>query len=111
MKFLSVKRVVSSFVTVLALVAVSFTGIATVWAADHGRLVGEDPRRDVPVVLDGEVGAHAQIGNRIFVGGDFQQVRRPNGTTITQPNIFAYDINTGLLDESCLLYTSDAADE
>ena len=94
------KPVVSSFVTVLALVAVSFTGIATVWAADHGRLVGEDPRRDVPVVLDGEVGAHAQIGNRIFVGGDFQQVRRPNGTTITQPNIFAYDINTGLLDES-----------
>ena len=100
MKFLWKKHVVSSFVTVLALFAVSLIGIATVGAADHGQLVGEDPRRDVPVVLDGEVRAHAQIGNRIFVGGDFQQVRRPNGTTITQPNIFAYNINTGLLDES-----------
>jgi len=54
----------------------------------------------VPVVLDGDVRAHAQIGDRIFVGGQFQQVQRPDGTTITQPNIFAYNINTGLLDES-----------
>ena len=87
------KHVVSSFVSVLTLFAVSFIPISTVGAADHGRLVGEDPRADVPVILDGEVRAHAQIGNRIFVGGDFQQVRRPNGTTITQPNIFAYDLS------------------
>jgi len=100
MKFFWEKQVVNSFVSVLTLFAVSFVSISTVGAADHGRLVGEDPRRDVPVVLDGEVRAHAQIGNRIFVGGDFRQVRRPNGTTITQPNIFAYDINTGLLDEN-----------
>ena len=100
MKFFWEKQVVNSFVSVLTLLAVSFVSISTVGAADHGRLVGEDPRRDVPVVLDGEVRAHAQIGNRIFVGGDFRQVRRPNGTTITQPNIFAYDINTGLLDEN-----------
>ena len=77
-------------------------GIATVGAADHGgQLVGEVPRRDVPVVLDGEVRAHAQIGDRIFVGGEFQQVQLPDGITIIeQPNIFAYDINTGLLDEN-----------
>ena len=114
MKFLWKKYVVSSFVTVLTLFAVSFTGIAPVGAADHGgQLVVEAPRRDVPVVLDGTVRAHALIGDRIFVGGDFQQVERPDGTIIDQPNIFAYDINTGLLDENfrpvvnnCLLYTS-----
>ena len=127
MKFLWKKHIVSSFVTVLALFAVSFTGITPVGAADHGgQLVVEAPRRDVPVVLDGSVRAHAQIGDRIFVGGEFQQVQRPDGTTITQSNIFAYDINTGLLDENfrpdvnnavwalevnprgdaCLLYTS-----
>ena len=113
MKFLWKKLVVSSFVTVLALFAASFMGIAPVGAAEHGQLVGESPRRNLPIVLDGEVRAHALIGDRVFVGGEFQQVQRPDGTTITQPNIFAYDINTGLLDENfrpvvnnCLLYTS-----
>ena len=102
MKFLWKKLVITSFVTVLSLFVASFMGIATVGAADHGQLVVEVPRRDVPVVLDGAVHAHAQIGNRIFVGGEFQQVQRPDGNTIDQPNIFAYDINTGLLDESFL---------
>ena len=100
MKFLWKKHVVSSFVAVLALFAASFMGIAPVGAADHGQLVGESPRRNLPIVLDGEVRAHALIGDRIFVGGQFQQVQRPDGTTITQPNIFAYNINTGLLDEN-----------
>ena len=100
MKFLWKKHAVSSFVTVLALFAATFIGIAPVGAADHGELVVESPRRDVPIVLDGDVRAHAQIGDRIFVGGNFQQVQRPDGTIITQPNIFAYNINT------CLLYTS-----
>ena len=78
---------VSSFVTVLVLFAASFMGIVPVGAADHGQLVEESPRRDVPVVLDGSVRAHAQIGDRIFVGGEFQQVQRPDGTTIDQPYI------------------------
>ena len=93
MKFLWKKHVVSRFVTVLALFAASFMGTGSVGAADHGQLVEEFPRRDVPVVLDGAVRAHAQIGDRIFVGGQFQQVQRPDGTTIDQPNIFAYDLS------------------
>ena len=100
MKFLWKKLVVTSFVTVLALFAVSFVGIAPVGAADHGQLVGESPRRNLPIVLDGEVRAHALIGDRVFVGGEFQQVQRPDGSIIDQPNIFAYNINTGLLDEN-----------
>jgi len=92
MKFFWEKHVVSSFVSVLTLFALSFISISTVGAADHGQLVGENPRSDVPVVLDGDVRAHAQIGNRIFVGGNFQQVRRPNGTTIFRPAV-----NNGVL--------------
>ena len=61
MKFYGKSMSVSSFVTVLVLFAASFMGIAPVGAADHGQLVEESPRRDVPVVLDGEVRAHAQI--------------------------------------------------
>ena len=37
MKFLAKKHVVSSFVTVLALFAASFMGMAPVGAADHGQ--------------------------------------------------------------------------
>ena len=65
---------------------------------NQGQVVPEAPRRDVPVVLDGRVIAHAQVGDRIFVGGDFQQVEQIDGTIITQPFLFAYNINTGLVD-------------
>ena len=64
----------------------------------QGQLVPESPRRDLPVVLDGRVLAHAQVGDRVFVGGDFQQVQLTDGSVIDQPFIFAYDIDTGLLD-------------
>ena len=64
----------------------------------QGRIVPSLPRANTPVVLDGKVLAHAQVGDRIFVGGDFQQVRLLNGTVITQPFLFAYDIDTGELD-------------
>jgi len=65
---------------------------------NQGAVVPEAVRRDVPVVLDGEVRAHAKVGDRIFVGGDFQEVELPDGTVITQPYLFAYDVNTGVLD-------------
>ena len=69
-------------------------------ATNHGQLVPEAVRRDVPVVLDGEVRAHAQVGDRIFVGGDFQQVELIDGSVIDQAHIFAYDINTGEVDQN-----------
>ncbi len=64
----------------------------------NGEVVPEFPRRDVPAVADGRVFAHAQVGNRIFVGGDFQQVRLSDGTIVDQPYLFAYDINSGQFD-------------
>lgn len=67
-------------------------------AVTHGELVPELARRELPVTVDGRVRAHAQVGNRIFVGGDFTQVSLPDGTIIDQAYIYAYDINTGAFD-------------
>ena len=64
----------------------------------HGQLVPELARRELPVALDGSVVAHAQVGNRIFVGGDFTQVLLQDGTILDQAYIYAYDINTGQFD-------------
>ncbi len=56
-------------------------------------------RIDAPVVLDGRVLAVTQIGSRIVVGGEFTQVEdRATGAIIDQPNLFAYDVDTGLFD-------------
>jgi len=84
-------------VVLATLSALAFSG-GSANALVQGQLVPETPRRDVPVVLDGRVLAHAKVGDRIFVGGDFQQVQLPNGTVITQPFLFAYDVDTGELD-------------
>ena len=64
----------------------------------QGQLVPETARRNLPVVLDGRVLAHAQVGDRIFVAGDFQQVELTNGSVIAQPYLFAYDVDTGIVD-------------
>ncbi|MFT7474690.1 MAG: hypothetical protein ACI81L_001619 [Verrucomicrobiales bacterium] len=82
----------------IALVLASGAQSAEAAGVVHGQVVPEAPRRDVPIVLDGKVLAHAKVGNRVFVGGDFQQVQLIDGTVITQPHLFAYDIDTGVLD-------------
>ena len=52
----------------------------------------------LPNVLDGRVLAFAQMGTRIVVGGSFTKFKLPNGTTVTQPRLFAYDFATGTYD-------------
>ena len=84
----------------LAFTFLGLTGTPLGAQVPHNDTVPEMPRRNTPVVLDGTVFAHAQVGNRIFVGGNFQRVQRPNGTIIDQAYIFAYDIDTGLIDEN-----------
>ena len=67
---------------------------------NQGEVVPEVPRNDLPVVTNGTVFAHAQVGNRIFVGGSFTQVEQIDGTVIDQANVFAYDINSGQIDQN-----------
>ncbi|NNC81849.1 MAG: hypothetical protein HKN94_17035 [Acidimicrobiales bacterium] len=97
------RNAIGRLVVVLAMcgvAAIIASDAAPADAANHGTLVGEVPRLDLPVVLDGNVRAHAQVGSRIFVGGDFQQIELPDGTVVTQPYIFAYHIDTGAFDTS-----------
>lgn len=65
---------------------------------NQGVVVPETPRRDLPVIVDGRALTHAKVGDRVFVGGDFTQVQQIDGTIIDQAFLFAYDINTGLVD-------------
>ena len=85
---------------VVVLTSTATTADASAAGVNQGQVVPEQPRRDLPVVTDGRVLAHAQVGDRIFVGGDFTQVRQTNGTTISQAYLFAYNINTGELDQN-----------
>ena len=72
------------------------TETASAANVDHDQLVPEAPRRDVPIVLDGDVWKSVQFNDRIIVAGDFQQVETSRGgPVINRPYIFAYDINTG----------------
>ena len=78
------------------------TNTAQAAGVNQGELVPETPRINLPVALDGRALAHAQVGDRIFVGGDFTQVQLPDGTVLDQPYIYAYDIDTGELDPNFL---------
>ncbi len=64
-------------------------------ASAHLTTVPENPRRNLPVVLDGTVYDMTQVGNRVYVVGNFQEIQLPDGTVITQPHFFAYDLDDG----------------
>jgi hypothetical protein len=49
-------------------------------------------------VCDGTVYATAQIGNRIYIGGDFQRVGTSCGNAVTRPYLIAVDATSGALD-------------
>src|SRR4029077_17574706 len=54
-----------------------------------------------PHVLDGEVRALAQVGNRMFVGGLFTQVRDAGQQAPSQrPYLFSFASQTGAIDTS-----------
>jgi hypothetical protein len=63
-----------------------------------GTLVSANPSDLTPHARDGEVRAFAQIGNTIFVGGTFTQVRTAAvATWIGRGYLFAYDRTSGNL--------------
>ncbi len=66
----------------------------------HDQLVSAQPTTTTPHVLDGEVFAVAEVGNRIVLGGSFTQARNASGTTatVTRNRILAFDKTTGQLD-------------
>lgn len=75
---------------------------APVGAADgasHDVLVSTNPADRTPHVLDGEVKAVAEVGNKVIVGGKFTRVKKFSRPDVyTRVGIFAYDKVTGDID-------------
>lgn len=85
---------------VAAVIAVGFfasmTGSADAGSvAPHAQVAPLLPRTDTPVILDGHVNANVQFGDLVVVGGEFTQVRLPDGTIVDRANLIAYDLETG----------------
>jgi trimeric autotransporter adhesin len=64
----------------------------------RGQLVPVIPKRGGAQIVDGLVEAGDHVGNRIIVGGTFTTVRLPDGSTVRQPNLAAFDADTGAFD-------------
>jgi Domain of unknown function (DUF5122) beta-propeller len=72
--------------------------VATASAAPpgHTTTVSETPRGNTPEFLDNEVRGLLQVGDTVIIGGSYTQVRSA-GVTYNQPNLSAYNVNTGNL--------------
>ena len=69
--------------------------------AAHDTLVSADPADATPHVVDGKVDAILPMGNRIYVGGSFTQVRNANESrVIIRRGLFALDPATNKVDET-----------
>jgi trimeric autotransporter adhesin len=64
----------------------------------RGLLVPVIPERGGAQVVDGMVEAGDHVGSRIIVGGTFTTIRLPDGSLVNQPNLAAFDANTGAFD-------------
>jgi hypothetical protein len=69
--------------------------------AAHDTTVSADPADSTPHVVDGKVDAILPMGNRIYVGGSFTQVRNANESrVIARRGLFAVDPATNKVDET-----------
>jgi len=94
-------RIVRAALLLVALftAALIATNVGTGRAAAAGTDLPETPRSDTPIATNGRAYAGMQVGSRILVGGSFSQVEPQSGqTAISQPYLFIYDVDTGLLD-------------
>ncbi|RAO60988.1 hypothetical protein PSN01_01970 [Micromonospora saelicesensis] len=66
-------------------------------------LVSANPADSTPHARDGETRAFAQVGNTVFVGGSFTQLRQTASSAwVTQRYLFAYDRTTGTMSTTFL---------
>ncbi|MGI5225878.1 PKD domain-containing protein [Actinoallomurus sp. CA-142502] len=64
-------------------------------------IVSADPANFTPNLVDGDVQSVVQIGSRIFIGGNFTQVKEAGSdTVITRDRVLAFDATTGKIDDS-----------
>ena len=91
-----------TMVTMLAIVAgLMFTVAPAAQAVNvaQGAIVSPHPASGTPNVLDGQINSIVQIGNEVYVGGQFTQVQAASGGTIySRSNIFAFNATTYAID-------------
>jgi PKD repeat protein len=87
-----------------ALAAVTATGAtlavgttsASAVSTPQDRIVSADPANWTPHVLDGHVNSVAQIGDTIYLGGEFTRVRENESTTeLDRTHLMAFDATDG----------------
>ncbi len=63
----------------------------------HGAVVPEIPVANWPRINDGEIDAAERVGQFLVLGGTFTSITLPNGSTVAQPFLAAFDVDTGTL--------------
>ncbi|PZF88480.1 hypothetical protein C1I93_24925 [Micromonospora endophytica] len=94
-----------ALVTVVAVLAVSTTAAvaAVVPVPTPGTLVSANPADHTPHARDGEVRAFAQVGNMVYVGGSFSQIRQTASSSwLNRGYLFAYNRTTGTISTTFL---------
>jgi len=95
--------VTSAVVAVPALVLPGRADAATVPPPATGQVVSANPDDRTPHARDGEVRAFAQIGDTVYVGGSFTQIRTAAAASwISRPYLFAYNRTTGAVSSTFL---------
>ncbi|MGH9039882.1 MAG: hypothetical protein ACRDZ3_06590, partial [Acidimicrobiia bacterium] len=87
-------------VLMLAVAFGSMPSASALYSA-HDRAVSADPVDSTPHVVDGKVTAILPVGNRIYVGGTFTQIKQTKDASapiILKPGMFAFDATTGAID-------------
>ncbi|WP_158079264.1 PKD domain-containing protein, partial [Actinomadura sp. CNU-125] len=84
----------------LAATGIGVAGIGTAAAAPGGTLVSENPVDFTPQVQDGAVNSIVQVGDTIYLGGSFTQVKEAgaNKPVVNRARLLAFDATTGTLD-------------
>ncbi|WP_406081599.1 hypothetical protein [Micromonospora sp. NBC_00858] len=90
--------------TVAAVLAVpTATSAAVVPTPAPATVVSTNPADPIPHARDGETRAFAQVGNMVYVGGSFTQIRQTASSAwVTQRYLFAYDRSTGTISTGFL---------
>ncbi|SCL33721.1 hypothetical protein GA0070616_4784 [Micromonospora nigra] len=90
--------------TVAAVLAVpTATSAAVVPVPEPATLVSTNPADTTPHARNGESRAFAQVGDMVYVGGSFTQLRQTAADPwISRPYLFAYDRTTGTISTTFL---------
>ncbi|MGH3656211.1 MAG: PKD domain containing protein, partial [Micromonosporaceae bacterium] len=88
--------------TVLVILTAAAIGLLPASAGvQHDRTVSADPVDWTPHVSDGTVYAMLALGDRVYVGGDFDTITDSDGTEYPGwDNLFAYHRSTGEIDQN-----------